>query len=85
MMPLRTPPFVVGEVWPVVSNTQGGPRHDAKQRVLTSFGEPIPRLYEAGEIGSIFGFLYFSGANLAECIVGGRIAARDAMALTPWS
>jgi succinate dehydrogenase/fumarate reductase flavoprotein subunit len=84
MMPLRTPPFVVGEVWPVVSNTQGGPRHDAKQRVLTSFGEPIPRLYEAGEIGSIFGFLYFSGANLAECIVGGRIAAREAMALTPW-
>ncbi|MEQ8195288.1 MAG: FAD-dependent oxidoreductase [Rhodospirillales bacterium] len=85
MVPIKTPPFVVGEIWPVVSNTQGGPRHDARQRILNAYHEPIPRLYEAGEIGSIFGFLYFSGANLAECIVGGRIAAREATALAPWA
>jgi len=84
MVSLKNPPYVVAEVWPVVSNTQGGPRHDAKQRVLNSFGEPISGLYEAGELGSIFGFLYMGGGNLAECFVTGRHAARAAMAASPW-
>ena len=84
MAPIRTPPFYVGEIWPVVSNTQGGPVHDAKQRVLNPFGEPIPRLYEAGEVGSIWGHLYLSGANLSECFIGGRIAGREAAALGDW-
>ncbi|MPZ46329.1 MAG: FAD-binding protein [Betaproteobacteria bacterium] len=44
MTPITTPPFYFGEVWPIVSNTQGGPVHDARQRVLNPFGEPIPRL-----------------------------------------
>ena len=82
MVPVRTPPFYVGEVWPMVSNTQGGPRHDARQRVLTAFGEPIPHLYEAGELGSIWGHLYMSGGNLAECFITGRIAGREAAAAT---
>jgi hypothetical protein len=47
LFPVRNPPFYVGELWPVVNNTQGGPAHDADQRVLNTFGEPIPRLYEA--------------------------------------
>lgn len=84
MAPIRTPPFYVGEIWPVVSNTQGGPVHDAMQRVLDPFGEPIPRLYEAGEVGSIWGHLYLSGANLSECFIGGRIAGRKAAGLDPW-
>ena len=83
MMPIRTPPFVYAPVWPVVSNTQGGPVHDARQRVLDAFGEPIPRLYAAGELGSAFGHLYMSGGNLAECFVGGRIAGRGAAAEPP--
>jgi succinate dehydrogenase/fumarate reductase flavoprotein subunit len=84
MVPIKTPPYYCGKVWPVVSNTQGGPVHDAKQRVLNPFAEPIPRLYEAGELGSIWGHLYLSGGNLAECLITGRIAGREAAALTPW-
>lgn len=84
MMEIKTPPFYTGELWPVVSNTQGGPRHDARQRVVTPFGDPIPRLYEAGELGSIWGFLYLGGGNLSECFISGRIAAQEAAALTPW-
>jgi succinate dehydrogenase/fumarate reductase flavoprotein subunit len=80
MMPIATPPFSAAPIWPIVSNTQGGPAHDAEQRVLDSFGVPIPGLYEAGEIGSVFGHLYMSGGNLAECFVGGRIAGRNAAA-----
>ncbi|MEM7445863.1 MAG: FAD-binding protein, partial [Pseudomonadota bacterium] len=80
MMPIRRPPFVYGHVWPIVSNTQGGPMHDEEQRVLHSFGQPIPGLYAAGECGSVFGHLYMSGGNLAECFVGGGIAGRAAAA-----
>ena len=78
MIPVAKPPFFWGEVWPVVSNTQGGPAHDERQRVLDAFGEPIPGLYAAGELGSVFGHLYMSGGNLAECFIGGRIAGREA-------
>ncbi len=76
MVPIRTPPFYAGEVWPVVSNTQGGPIHDASQRVIDVFGEPIPRLYAAGEMGSCFGHLYLAGGNISECLVSGWTAGR---------
>ena len=78
MVRVDKPPFFWGEVWPVVSNTQGGPAHDERQRVLDAFGQPIPGLYAAGELGSVFGHLYMSGGNLAECFIGGRIAGREA-------
>ena len=84
MTPITTPPYFVGEIWPVVSNTQGGPVHDARQRVLNSYGEPIHRLYEAGEVGSIWGHLYLSGANLSECFIGGRIAGKEAAGSPSW-
>jgi succinate dehydrogenase/fumarate reductase flavoprotein subunit len=83
MMPLEAPPYYAGAVWPVVSNTQGGPAHDTRQRVLNAFGEPIERLYVAGELGSVFGHLYLSGGNLTECFIGGRIAGREAAGLAP--
>ncbi len=76
--PLAVPPFYAAEVRPIVSNTQGGPVHDAEQRVLDPFGAPIPGLYAAGECGSAFGHVYLSGGNLAECFVGGGIAGRNA-------
>jgi succinate dehydrogenase/fumarate reductase flavoprotein subunit len=78
MTPIRTPPYYVAEIWPVVSNTQGGPRHDDRQRVLDTFGNPISRLYTAGELGSIWGSLYLGGGNLSECFITGRIAACEA-------
>jgi succinate dehydrogenase/fumarate reductase flavoprotein subunit len=77
-VPVATPPYYFGEVWPVVSNTQGALAHDTRQRVLDSFGQPIPGLYVAGELGSIWGFLYLAGGNLSECLVSGRIAGREA-------
>ncbi len=82
MMAIEQPPFYYAEIWPMVSNTQGGPVHDPLQRVLNPYGEPIPRLFAAGELGSVFGHLYLSGGNLAECVIGGRIAGREAAALS---
>jgi succinate dehydrogenase/fumarate reductase flavoprotein subunit len=79
MLPIAHPPYYAARLWPVVINTQGGPVHDARQRVLDPFGAPLPRLYAAGELGSVFGHVYMAGGNLAECFVGGRNAAREAM------
>lgn len=84
MQPIREAPFYVGEVHPVVSNTQGGIAHDDEQRVLNVFGEPVERLYVAGEAGSLWGHLYLVGGNLAECFVSGRIAARSLARADAW-
>lgn len=81
MVPIATPPFYAAKVYPVVINTQGGPLHNEWQQVMDPFGAPIARLYAAGELGSVFGHVYMSGGNLAECVVGGRIAARHAASL----
>ena len=78
MMPLATPPFYAIAAWPIITNTQGGLRHNARQQVLDPRGEPIPRLYKAGEIGSLFGHLYMLAGNNSECFIGGQIAGRNA-------
>ena len=80
MMPIDTPPFYGAEAWPICSNTQGGPVHDGDRRIIDAFGNPIPNLYSAGELGSAFGHLYLSGGNIAECFVSGRIAGANAAA-----
>ena len=85
MTKIETPPFYCAEVWPVCSNTHGGPVHNTHQQVLNAFDEPIPRLYAAGELGGVFGHLYLGGGNMAECFVGGWTAARHAAQLEPWS
>ena len=76
MVKIATPPFYFAEVWPVCSNTHGGPVHDAEQR--------IGRLFAAGEMGGVFGHLYVAGGNLAECFVGGWTAGRNAARLPAW-
>ena len=84
MMKIQRPPFYAGEVWPVVSNTQGGPEHDSNQRIIDIDDNPIPRLFAAGELGSAWGHLYMSGGNLAECLVTGQIAGKEAASLERW-
>lgn len=84
MMPVAHPPFYGAPVYPTLSNTQGGPVHDAHSRIIDAYGAAIPRLFAAGELGSAFGHLYLSGGNIAECFVTGRHAGRNAAALTPW-
>lgn len=81
MVPVDTAPFYGAPVWPVVSNTQGGPIHDADQRVIDVFGKFIPRLYAVGELGSAFGHLYMSGGNISECLIGGRVAGNNVAGL----
>ena len=83
MHPITEGPYIGAPVQPIVTNTQGGPVHDAEQRIIDVFGAPIPRLYAAGELGSCFGHLYISGGNISECFVSGRIAGRNAAGHSP--
>lgn len=85
MTRIDTPPFYGAPVWSLVSNTQGGPVHNAKQEITDVFGKQIPRLYAAGELGSSFGHLYLSGSNISECFLNGRTAGRNAAALPAWT
>lgn len=78
------PPFYAIQLWPALINTQGGPRRDKKSRVLDPDGKPIPRLYAAGELGSIWGYLYQGACNIGEALVFGRIAGKNAAAEMPW-
>jgi succinate dehydrogenase/fumarate reductase flavoprotein subunit len=71
-------PYYAIPIWPALYCTQGGPRRDKEARVLDPDGKPIPRLYEAGELGSITGGLYQGGNSLSECIVFGQIAGQNA-------
>lgn len=76
MMAIKNPPYYAVDVYPIVTNTQGGIAHNVKQQVVDTFGNPIPRLYVTGELSSIFGHLYLQAGNNSECIVSGRLAAK---------
>ena len=65
-------------------NTQGGPRRNEKAEIVRPDGTPIPRLYSAGELGSIYSYLYQGTGNLGECLAFGRIAGRNAAGLGAW-
>jgi hypothetical protein len=78
MKPIIGPPFYAVEIVPAVTATSGGGKRDQLARVLAQDGSPIPRLYEAGELGSTMANLYQSGSFLTEAIVFGRIAGRNA-------
>ncbi|MBI4296624.1 MAG: FAD-dependent oxidoreductase [Chloroflexi bacterium] len=85
LAPIDMPPYYAVELWPCLGNTMGGPRRDYRARVLDTKGQPIPRLYSAGELGSLWGFLYCGGGNGGEILAVGRIAGRNAAAEQPWS
>jgi len=80
MEPLCNGPYYSIMLWPSLLNTQGGPRRNFNAQVLYPDGSLIPRLYSAGELGSLFGLLYQGGGNIGECLAFGRIAGEKAAA-----
>ena len=68
------------ELVPSLLNTQGGPRRNVKGQVLNAYGEVIPGLYVAGEMGSMWGHIYQGACNNAEALVFGRLAGKAAAA-----
>lgn len=79
LTPIRTAPFSAMLCAPTLLNTDGGPVRNEKAQILDTAGNPIPNLYSAGEFGSVWGHYYQGGGNVGECLVFGRIAAREAL------
>jgi succinate dehydrogenase/fumarate reductase flavoprotein subunit len=82
---LSTAPYYGVAIYPIMYNTQGGPRRNQRCQIVDPSDQPIPRLYSAGELGSFWGWMYNGGGNVSECMCTGRIAARNAVAEDPWA
>ncbi len=58
----------------------GGLEINDNAQVLSVRGEPIKRLYAAGEAtGGVHGMVRLSSVAVADCMIFGRIAARHMM------
>lgn len=77
LAPLRPPLYAI-PMWPGIATASGGPRRDARARVVRSGGRAVPGLYAAGAAGSVWGHLTEHGGGLTDAIVFGRIAGADA-------
>lgn len=84
MAPIETGPFYAVELGLTCINTQGGPVRNKDYQVIALDGNPIPRLFSAGELGSINGFEYVCG-NIVEAHTTGRVAGQNAAALEAWA
>ena len=84
LYPIEQGPFYAIKVDPVIVCTGGGARRNIQSQVLDHDLKPIPRLYEAGELGSMFSDLYQNGSYLTEAMISGRAAGKGLVALTDW-
>lgn len=80
MVPFTGDSFYIIQANANILNTQGGPRRNENAEVLDTNGDPIPHLYSAGELGGITAYQYQGGGNVAECIIFGQIAGKNAAA-----
>jgi hypothetical protein len=85
LQPLARPPYYAIEVVPAIVCTGGGARRNIESEVLGHDLQPIPRLYEAGELGSMFSNLYQNGSYLTEAMISGRAAGRNAVSREAWN
>jgi succinate dehydrogenase/fumarate reductase flavoprotein subunit len=84
LIPIVTPPFYAMPLWPGGPSAFGGPVRNQMGQICDADGNAIPRLYSAGENGSVDGLLSL-GANNAQVIAFGRISGTNAAAESNWS
>jgi len=77
--PIATPPYYAIELKPGLVCTSAGAKRTPKGEVLNRAGEPIPGLYEAGQLGSMISDLYQNGSYLTEAMISGRSAGLNAV------
>jgi succinate dehydrogenase/fumarate reductase flavoprotein subunit len=84
LLAVSTPPYYAMELSCTFTNTQGGPRRNKYCQVLDTKGNPIPRLYSNGELGSMYSHCYNGGGNIGEAMAFGRVLGEHAVGLQPW-
>ena len=76
---IRKPPFWACFAGMTIHYTMGGLATDAKAQVLSESGEPVPRLFAAGEAtGGVHGINRMGANGINDAVVFGRIAGRNA-------
>merc|ERR1712217_236215 len=76
---VKTEPFYVAIITPVIHYCMGGLEVDTNSLVVTAEGKPVVGLYAAGEVaGGIHGNNRLGGNSLLDCVVFGRVAGRHA-------
>jgi predicted oxidoreductase len=65
--------------------TRGGLRRNSKYQVLDANRKPIPRLYSACELGTIYSWGYQGGGNILARSVFGRVSGERASAEKTWA
>lgn len=79
--PIDKGPFYAAARVPTVHHTMGGVKINTNAQVINTSGEIIPGLYAAGEVtGGIHGKNRLGGNALADILVFGRIAGKNAAA-----
>merc|ERR1711941_207497 len=73
---VKTEPFYVAIITPVIHYCMGGLEIDTDSAVLGPKNKAIPGLYAAGEVaGGVHGNNRLGGNSLLDCVVFGRVAA----------
>lgn len=62
-------------------NTMGGPERNENGEIIGLDNNPIPHLYEAGELGDIWSNGYQAGCNFGGGMIFGRISGHNAAAV----
>merc|ERR1711988_1416655 len=76
---VATEPYYVAIITPVIHYCMGGSEVNAKGEVMGANG-PIKGLYAAGEVaGGVHGNNRLGGNSLLDCVVFGRVTAREAV------
>ena len=79
MAPMTQGPYYAVAQWPSVHHCQGGVRINPKAQVIDVEGNVIRHLYAAGEFtGGVHGNNRLGGNAIADCIVFGRVAGKNA-------
>jgi succinate dehydrogenase/fumarate reductase flavoprotein subunit len=86
LVPFTNGPFYAVENHQCTLNTQGGVVRNTNGQVMSMFdGNPIPRLYAAGENGDLWTILYQCMSNVGGgCLAYGRAGGTHAAGLTRW-
>lgn len=85
---IEVAPFYAFEAEPAHYVTYSGLEINESSQVLNEVGKPIPSLYAAGEVCGCLGpqvhVRYGNLGGLAQCMVFGRIAGKNAASQKPW-
>jgi len=83
LVPIGRSSYYAMEMRPCLYNTQGVPKRNSRAQILDVWGNPIKRVYSAGEIGSLWHRNFPGAGNVSEALAFGRIAGKNAAGEQP--